>query len=76
MHRVTNLCDTLCLEGVIAVLSIANQLVPCPNRVNDLSQIRRKRNDAIDFIWQADTAAGFVRNFASLGLKSLFGGRA
>jgi hypothetical protein len=49
MKRVTNFSDRLCFWRKVTVTRPAYKLRPTANRKNDLGQIRRKGNYAIDF---------------------------
>jgi len=76
MHRVTNLRHAFRLQRVITVFRIANQLLARAHRVDDLGQVRGQGNYAIDLLRQTNAAAGFIGDFVSWCLKSLFAGPA
>jgi len=69
VHGVADLRDLLSFGRVIAVFRVAHQLIAGADRVNNLGQIRRERNDAINFERKAHAAPSFIGNLARFSCR-------
>ena len=66
MNRVSDFRHRARFRRVIAERSVADQMIASANSVNNLREIRRERNDAINFCGHANVTAKTVNQLAHL----------
>ena len=60
MKRVADFLDRFCFGGIVAVAGVADETIAGADRVNNLRQVRRERDDPRHARGQGNTAARVV----------------